>query len=198
MSVVEHPEPRARDDRRAEIVAAARRAFRQFGLAETTLGNIAAAAGLARPHLYRFFRDKSALVSAVVAAETADINARRLGALDGVTAFADRVVRALELAVEIVHGDEFWATLAAPGNVPYTAYAAARDPELAASNAQFWQPLFDDALAAGELRPDIDRDELLTWLLGLQFMFLERREIFPEPADVGRYVRRFVLPALVP
>ena len=183
--------------RRSEIVAVARRAFRQHGLDGTTLEMVATAAGLPRPHLYRYFRDKSDLVSAVVAAETDEINERRRAASAGLTTFADRLVRALELAVEVVHGDEFWSSLAAPGNVPYTAYAAAADPELAASNARFWSPIFDDAEAAGELRADIDRDDLLTWLLGLQFMFLERREIFPEVADVGRYVRAFVLPAIV-
>ena len=101
------------------------------------------------------------------------------------------------LAVEIVDSDPFWATLAAPGNVPYTAYAATRDPELARSNEEFWGPIFDGAQAAGELRPNLDRAELLMWLLGLQFLFLERREIFPTLAAVERYVRTFVLPALV-
>jgi AcrR family transcriptional regulator len=172
--------------------------FRRHGLADTTLEAIAAEAGILRPHLYRYFRDKSALVSAVVAAETAEINERRRALVARERGFANRVVRALELAVEIVHGDPFWSTLAAPGNVPYTAYAAARDPALVASNVEFWEPIFDDALAAGELRVDLDREELLTWLLGLQFLFLERREIFPQVGDVGRYVRLFVVPALVP
>ena len=183
--------------RRSEIVAVARRAFRQHGLDGTTLEMVATAAGLPRPHLYRYFRDKSDLVSAVVAAETDEINERRRAASVALTTFADRLVRAFELAVEVVHGDAFWSSLAAPGNVPYTAYAAAADPQVAASNARFWTPIFDDAEAAGELRADVDRDDLLTWLLGLQFMFLERREIFPDVADVGRYVRAFVLPAIV-
>ena len=147
-------------------------------------------------HIYRYFRDKSDLVSSVVAAETKDINDLRRAALKGVRGLSNRVVRAMELAVELVSGDPFWASLAAPGNVPHTAYAAARDPELATSNVEFWQPIFDDALEAGELRPDIDRNELLNWLLGLQFMFLERRELFPDVADVGHYVRTFVVPAL--
>ena len=186
-----------RAPRRTEIVEAARTAFRSFGLADTTLEMVAVAAGLPRPHLYRYFRDKSDLVSAVVAVETAEINERRRALVAAERTFADKVVRALQLAVEIVHGDPFWSTLAAPGNVPYTAYAATRDPALVASNAQFWLPIFDDGLASGELRPELDRNELLTWLLGLQFLFLERREIFPDACAVGHYARTFVVPALV-
>lgn len=178
-------------------MAVARGTFREHGLAGTTLDMVAAAAGLPRPHLYRYFRDKSDLVAAVVAVEAAAINDRRRRRLRKVSTFPERVVRALVLAVEIVDSDPFWATLAAPGNVPYTAYAATRDPDLKRSNDEFWEPMFDDALAAGELQPDLDRAELLNWLLGVQFMFLERREIFPTLADVDRYARAFVLPALV-
>jgi AcrR family transcriptional regulator len=184
--------------RRAEIVEVARRTFREHGLAGTTLDMVSTAAGLPRPHLYRYFRGKSDLVSAVVAVESSAINERRRDRLRSVDTFVERLVGALVLAVEIVDSDPFWATLAAPGNVPYTAYAASGDPELLRSNLEFWEPIFDEAATAGELRPGLDRGELLTWLLGLQFMFLERREIFPSVDDVEHYVRTFVVPALVP
>ena len=106
------------------------------------------------------------------------------------------IVRSLELAVELVDGDPFWASLIEPGNVPYTAYAATRDPDLMASNAAYWAPILATARARGDLDPALDDDDVLTWLLGLQFLFLERREIFRTPADIRRYTRTFVLPGL--
>lgn len=182
--------------RRDAIVEAARSEFRRTGLAATSLASIADAAGIRRSHLYRYVDDKADLVGAVVAAETRAINARRLAALDGVDGFAERVVRSLELAVELVDGDPFWASLIEPGNVPYTAYAAAKDPELLASNAAYWAPILAAARDEGELDPDLADGEVMTWLLGVQFLLLERREIFPAES-IRRYVERFVVASLV-
>ncbi|MEM9033723.1 MAG: helix-turn-helix domain-containing protein [Actinomycetota bacterium] len=183
--------------RRALIVEVARREFRRTGLSGTSLGAIADAANVRRPHLYRYFADKADLVAAVAAAETQAINAQRSAALAGVEDIGEQIVRSLELAVELVDGDPFWTSLVEPGNVPYTAYAATRDPELLASNTAFWAPVLGAARAAGRLRSDVTDDEIMTWLLGLQFLFLERREIFPAAAEIRRYTEAFVVPAFV-
>lgn len=196
--VSEHDNQSATDRRRVEIVATARRQFRRHGLDKTSLGMVADAAGVRRSHLYRYFADKADLVSAVVSAEAAEINAERRRRLTNVKGFGDRVVRSLELAVELVDSDPFWASLIAPGNVPYTAYAAANDPELLASNAAYWEPILDQARQQGEIDQALQDDEIVTWLLGLQFLFLERREIFPTAEHIRRYATTFVLPALLP
>ena len=184
------------DDRRADIVAAARRVFRRDGLAGATLDAVAVEAGIPRPHLYRYVRGKAELVAAVVALETKTVNERRRRALRGIDDVGDRIVRALELAVEIVNSDELLTAMASTGNVPYTAYAAAEDPAVLASNERFWTPLLDEAAALGRLRPDLVRDDVLRWLLGVQFLFFERSEIFP-PDEVARFARQFVLPGLL-
>ena len=187
------PQPTRRD----QIVESARAEFRRTGLAGTSLAAVADAAGVRRTHLYRYFEDKADLVSAVVAAEAAAINALRSGELAGVHDFGEQVVRSLELAVELVDSDPFWASLIEPGNVPYTAYAATQDPDLIASNVAYWTPILETARARGAMNPALRDDDVMTWLLGLQFLFLERREIFPTPDEVRRYAEQFVLPAIV-
>ena len=187
----------AKSVRRTAIVEAARRRFRATGLAGTTLEMVATDAGLARPHLYRFFKNKAELIAAVVAVETSEINARRRQQIAELHSFADQLVRSLELAVELVYSDDFWSSLITPGNVPYTAYAASSAPEILAANTDYWTPMLRAAEDSGELRPSLDHQKVMTWLLGIQFMFMERSEIFPTIADVGYYARTFVLPALV-
>ena len=157
---------------------------------------IALDAGLPRPHLYRFFRNKSDLVSAVIASEVSEINARRWDEVKRLRSFERQVVRSLELAVELIEGDEFWSILIKPGNVPHTAYAAASDPKILRSNADYWLQILETAQDKGELREGLNVESVLNWLLGIQFMFMERREIFSTVADVGRYARDFVVPAL--
>ncbi len=187
---------KSREERVTEIAQIAKVRFKVTGLAETTLDMIAEDAGLPRPHLYRFFKNKSELVSAVIASEVSEINARRWGEVKRLRSFERQVVRSLELAVELIDGDEFWSTLIKPGNVPHTAYAASSDPKILQSNADYWTRILEAAQQKGELREGLDEDRTLNWLLGIQFMFMERREIFPSVADVGRYAKEFVVPAL--
>jgi AcrR family transcriptional regulator len=195
--VMQKPDRVRKADRRAAIVQAARQRIRDHGLAETTLAMVAEDVKLSRPNLYRFFKDKAELISAVVANEASEINARRQKEVLKLKSFERQITRSLELAVEIVQSDELWSLLVEPGNVPYTAYAASSDPDILASNAEYWLPLLEKAKARGELRFDIDLQEAMTWLLGIQFMFMERREIFPTVKDVRRYSKAFVVPALI-
>ena len=158
---------------------------------------VANEAALPRPHLYRFFHDKADLVAAVVAAEAAEVNERRRKAVARLPSFADQIELAITLVVELVHADEFWSSLVAPSTIPYTAYVAAHDPALVASNRGFWGPLLESGEKKGELRAGLDHGEVMNWLLGLEFLFVERKELFPTVDDVRHYVRTFVVPALV-
>jgi len=186
-----------RSERRSTLIDAARDRFRKTGLADTTLDMVAKDAGLPRPHLYRFFSNKAELISAVIVREVNEINAQRWDQVMKLRSFERQIVRSLELAVEFVRGNEFWATLIAPGNVPYTAYAASADPDILLSNREYWTPILDRAESRGELRRSLTRRDVLTWLLGVQFMFMERSEIFPSVKEVGRYARLFVVPSLI-
>jgi len=188
---------RTKAERRSALLAAARRRFKQTGLAETTLEMVAKDAGLPRPHLYRFFKNKAELISAVIASEVVEINTRRWAQVRRLRSFERQIVRSLELAVELIRNDKFWASLIAPGNVPYTAYAASADPAILQSNLDYWTPILDRAQSRGELRQSLARQDILSWLLGVQFMFMERSEIFPSVDEVGRYARLFVVPALL-
>ena len=49
----------------------------------------------------------------------------------------------------------------------------------------------------GDLRAGIDLDETMAWILGVEFLFLERREFFPSHEAAAHYVRTYVAPALV-
>ena len=72
----------------------------------------------------------------------------------------------------------------APSTIPYTACVAAQDPVLVASNRGFWGPLLESDEKKGELRAGLDRGEVMNWLLGLEFLFVERKELFPTIDDL--------------
>jgi len=182
--------------RRELILTAARSRFRTTGLAATTLDMIAADVGIARPNLYRYFRDKTELLSDILNIEAKAINAERWANTKRLRTFANRVITSLELAARLVHDDPFWSALNSPDNVPYTALVASEDPGILATNEQYWLPILEQAHRSGELRPNLDFVEVMRWMLGLEFMFIERRELFPDSKNVRRYAEVFVIPAL--
>ncbi len=186
-----------KSDRRKAIIQSARLLIKKHGLSGVTLAMVAADVNLSRPNFYRFFGSKADLIAAVVAFETNEINKRRQQEVMRLRSFNRRVVRSLELAVEIVANDELWSLLIDPQNVPYTAYAASNDPAMLEANKAYWLPILEDAIKSGDLRQDLDPNKIMTWLLGVQFMFMERREIFPSVKDVKTYAECFVVPALL-
>lgn len=186
-----------KSDRRSQIIEIARKRFRKTGLAEATLEMIAEDAGIARPNLYRYFKHKSDLLSAVLVIEAEAINKRRRCKIADVENFAGRLVRSMQATVEIVGEDRFWAEIVSPEIVPYTAYVASSDPIVLDSNMAYWEPILAEAEKNGELASGLDHGEIRQWLLGIEFMFMERREIFPTPETVAHFAKTFVLPALV-
>lgn len=186
-----------KSDRRSQIIEIARKRFRKTGLAEATLEMVAEDAGIARPNLYRYFKHKSDLLSAVLVIEAEAINEQRRRKIADVENFADRLVQSMQATVEIVGEDPFWAEIVSPEIVPYTAYVASSDPIVLDSNMAYWEPILAKAEKRGELAIDLDHGEVRQWLLGIEFMFMERREIFPTPETVAHFAKTFVLPALV-
>lgn len=183
-------------NRRDAIVEAARKRFRKTGLAEATLDMIAADATISRPNLYRFFKNKSELVTAVLVAESRAINEKRINKVAKEKTFEDKVVCAFQTTVETMKKNKFWTELISPENVPYTAYVARNDADVNKTTEEFWLPILEMGEASGQLRSDVRRSDMLKWLLGLEFMFMERDEIFTGPKDLRQHVTSFVLPSL--
>lgn len=193
MSAVEPRTDEAPVDRRGEIVAAARACFQRFGLAKTTMDDIAKEVGIVRPNLYRYFPNKAALASAVSAAESARINdhRRRRIPVEGPTAAI--IERSLVMGLELALADGYLVELMTRDNRELVVATIADDEVRHA----YWRPIFEHGRARGELRDDATDDDLLRWLSSIQLHFLSNRELYPTVDEIARDVRMFVVPALV-
>jgi AcrR family transcriptional regulator len=58
---------------RGQILEAAERTFERFGVAKTTMDDIAKEANISRPTVYRYFSDRDTLISALI-----EVRSRRL------------------------------------------------------------------------------------------------------------------------
>lgn len=182
----------ASTDRRSEIVAAARSCFQRWGLAKTTMDDIAKEVGIARPNLYRYFPNKAALASAVSAAESARINEHRRAHIRIEGPVADLIERSIIMGLEQALADDYLTDLMTADNqelVPATIDATD-------TRYDYWRPIFDHGRERGELRVDTSDEDLLRWLSSVQLHFLANRRLFPTLNEIARDVRMFVVPAM--
>lgn len=163
----ERPKLTAKGERtRTRIVAESARLIHQRGVAATTLEDVKAAADVSGSQLYHYFPDKGDLVQAVIdyQADTIVNNQRQadLGSVGGLRAWRDMLI-------------ETARTAKARGGCPLGSLGgqlAESDPEaraLIAAGFDRWSRAISDGLralsAAGQLRADIDPDDLAVTLL---------------------------------
>lgn len=153
-----------RPSRRDQLALIAAGQFAQQGFHNVSVNDLAAAAGISGPAIYRHFKNKQAILAHLVCgglAQAADIVERHLG--DATAHESDSPAERLratyeELAVFVVGRPEFGVLWRREGRH----LAALEAAEVAKAAARATIPL---AAALGELRPELNQGdaELLTW-----------------------------------
>ncbi len=188
--------------REAEIIDAALRCFRQFGMHKTTLQDVADAAGLSRATVYRYFPDRAVLLTAAIDHATHDMYERAAAAaaraktLEGqIAAFVEEQVRAgvdqrARQRVRAIERDEDFLE----------AYLQRAD-RAAQTRMQFLEPYVEAAHQRGELRADISVSEACEWISIAMFSMIfwpsGRHFDADDPKSVSRYFARNVCRGLL-
>jgi TetR/AcrR family transcriptional repressor of nem operon len=151
---------------RAQIVATAARLVHERGVSGTSLENIRAAADVSSSQLYHYFADKDELVQAVIGyqadAVVTNQEQAKLGTPAGLKAWRNMVIA--EAAKSSGQGG---CPLGSLGGQLAESDPQARD--LVATGFERWSTAIHDGLIdlqiAGQLRADIDPDDLAVTLL---------------------------------
>lgn len=176
------------------IVAAAESCFSRWGIQRTRVEDIAAEAGVPRPHVYRHFASKEAIVHAVVL-RAIRRHHERLAERFPIEGPAAPLILGT-LVSGVTDAAEDVQSLTREDSAQLTARSLADSPEIVAALRAHWEPVLEHARQRGELREGIDIDATTRWLVFVQFSFLALPRI-GDPAPVEDDLRRFVLPALL-
>lgn len=184
-------------DTRDRIVAAAERCFAQYGVAKTTVEDVAAAAGSSRASVYRHFpggRDEIILAALLKSAQ--EFIPQIPGRLSSAKSVGDAIVELIVSAVDWVRSEP-WRTalLSAPLSRALNADDAAAPYTLC---AEFIAPYFHAARTAGLVRPQVGLDDAVEFVVRtIHSLLTVPGHVERDDAALRRYLRTFVLPALL-
>lgn len=151
---------------RGRIVAEAARLMHEGGVAETTIEDVKAAAGVSSSQLYHYFADKEALVQAVIdhqaGAIVGNTEQAGLGTPEGIRAWRDMILTGARQS-----GGQGGCPLGSLGGQLAETDAEARAQ--VADGFGRWAAALSDGLralhASGRLRPGLDPDDVAVTLL---------------------------------
>lgn len=190
--------PANAQEAREHFLNAAEACFEKYGIAKTTMDDIAQMAGVSRPTVYRHFDDRESLILAVILRRAQALVAKAQKQILKQKTFEDRLVEGLMLLVNVGRKDPFVQLLVNPDQMGlahqmFGASSAAIDLTL-----ETWRPIFEEARESGELREDVDFREMAQWLTYVELVLVGRVDLAADVTNERDMVRKFVLPAFLP
>ncbi|MBA2933851.1 TetR/AcrR family transcriptional regulator [Sphingomonas sp. CGMCC 1.13654] len=178
------------------VLAAAHACFERYGVPKTTIEDIARETGVSRPTVYKYHNGKDAILEELSRREVLKVNAEVRAGLVRREGFADFLTEALFLVIRIAGGNAYIRRLLEAHDFQL----AAMDPASAMFRMQrdWWRGPLAHAAERGELAPDLDTDEIVTWLGHSQRMLLVHAENSAvDDVALRRMIRRFVVAPLL-
>ncbi len=154
---------------RERVLLEAARLFRHHGYAATTLREVADAAGVKAGSIYYHFESKEQILGEVLdkgITIVTDAVRTRVGALPESALWRDRIAAGIEghLWGMLHYGDFTSANIRIYGQIPTS--AKKRHRVVRRAYADYWDRLFESALASGELRSDTSTAMIRLFVIG--------------------------------
>jgi AcrR family transcriptional regulator len=182
---------------RANIVAAAHECLSSLGIRKTSVEQVARAAGVSRGTVYVHFKDKGALVSAVLLRDGEQLRDQLAGQLDKVSTLREQLAIGARFSIQPQQG-ELIDRLRAREPEALDRIALKDSFIWIEASARFWVPRLQDAQQRGELPVDVDIEAAAEWVART----LHTASTVPSPridpsrrslAEMGQYVSDHLL-----
>lgn len=187
------------DEARKLILDAAAQCFETLGMNRTRVEDIAQAANVSRATVYRYFRDRDALVLGVLG-ELADGFLQELGKrLSPSASFDDQLVEGVAFAVRAVRQDQRLALLFTPETAALTTGIPGAWDLLFQRARHFLSPLLETWRRDRELRDDVEIDEVVEWILRVVLSLLAvPTAVERDEEHLRHFLATFLVPSLRP
>lgn len=185
------------DDARNRLLDAAERCFIRFGVAKTTVEDVANAAQVSRATVYRYFAGRDELVLGVLMRDAHGFFERLGRRLAAGGELGDVVVDAVLFTVRQVRADPHLQLLFSPEAAGVTSTVAGASTALFAETTAFLMPYLETARHSGLLRGDTPLEDVAEWILRMVIsLLLVRGPVARNEEEQKRFLQTFFVPAL--
>lgn len=186
-------------DAASAILTAAETCFERFGIAKTTMEDVARAAGLSRATVYRYFADRESLIMAsVVRRARMNIEPARAHIAKWPT-FEERIIEGICHNVSRGRRDPMVHLLVSPEEMSLSNRLLSASGAAIELTYELWGPILTEAQESGRMRTDIDVRLLCEWIAEIEMMYIS--QLGDEDGAFDRFrekIRSFFVPALLP
>jgi AcrR family transcriptional regulator len=187
---------------RQRLIEAADACISRFGLAKTTIEDVATEAKVSRATIYRYFPNRDELVIEVLLSSLSRSMERSLGdffvGADTPAAFGQALVQSAAYLLDVIRHDRQLETLLDHESGGISATISGASELLFRTVLDEWRRPLADAQRAGLVRSDLDIDELSEWILRAILSLLIVEGPAPHtPDDERRLIETFVVPAII-
>jgi AcrR family transcriptional regulator len=183
---------------RERLLAAAESCYGHFGLAKTTVEDVAQAAGVSRATVYRHVKNRDELLLAVIGREAARLAAEaeiQLRQFDDVGSW---IVEGILFCLQEIPGRPPLAMLFAPEEVGVASRLVLTSERLLEIGADILRPIFEPARRRGLLREGVEIEVLMEWVLRILVSYLAvPSHLATTRAELRHLLRTMILPAVL-
>ena len=171
-------------ERYDDVLDAAESCYDRKGWANATMEEVASVAGVSRGYIYKHFKNKEGLMLALLVRRADLYNRRARQFIAAQPSLEDALVEGIMLGVKLAHRDHYFGRLVG---------AVTSDPEHSIPGAmeaarkstdELWRPIIEAAAARGELKRDVEIDDIIDWITMLVLGLLANRNALAVTDDV--------------
>lgn len=190
--------PKDDEAARRRLIDSAEKCFKRYGVAKTTVEDVAIQANVSRATVYRYFEGRDELVLGVLIREAGRFVKQLRKHIDLQETYSDAIIESAVFTLENVRKDPNLGLLFAPEAAGLTTHVEGASEALFAISEEIMLPIFEMGQRDNELREGMNLADASEWMLRVIISFLTVDvPLQREGDDLRLFLRNFLLPGLV-